>query len=287
MNETINILMNRSSVRVYQDKPIEKDILDSILKAGLASASAGNLQPVSIIKIENKINSQWFVDHHTQALVGKAPLNLLFCLDFHRLKKWSANHKAPFVMDKSFRHFWVGFQDVIIMAQTIETAANAYGIGSVYIGTIVDMIPDIQERYKLPKGVIPVVLLSMGYPTSKRKIAQKLSIDVVVHNEEYQDHSIEFLESEYKKKYGEPKTDLNEDRIKQILQVVLEVDGEEKKKEVEEYLKTIDKVSIPMRYFGLHYVANYMARDNTEFLEMLHDNGFIWAKGENHPDIKE
>ena len=98
MNETINILMNRSSVRVYQDKPIEKDILDSILKAGLASASAGNLQPVSIIKIENKINSQWFVDHHTQALVGKAPLNLLFCLDFHRLKKWSANHKAPFVM---------------------------------------------------------------------------------------------------------------------------------------------------------------------------------------------
>lgn len=286
MNETINILMNRSSVRVYDERPIEKNIVDSILKAGLASASAGNLQPVSIIKIEDKNNSNWFVEQEMQTLVGKAPLNLLFCLDFHRLKKWSDYHKAPFVMDKSFRHFWVGFQDVIIMAQTIETAANAYGIGSVYIGTAVDLIPQIQKHFYLPKGVLPVVLLSMGYPKSKRKIAQKLSTDVVVHNEKYQDFDIEYLESEYKKKYGDPKTDLTDDTIKKILTVVEEVDGLEKKIEVEEYLKTIEKVSTPMRYFGLHYIANYMARDNTDFLDILYDNGLIWAKGENYPNIK-
>ena len=42
-----------------------------------------------------------------------------------------------------------------------------------------------------------------------------------------------------------------------------------------------------MRYFGLHYIANYMARDNTSFLDTLYKNGFIWAKGENFPDIDE
>lgn len=284
MNETINILKKRSSVRVYQEKPIKKEILDSILEAGMASATGGNLQPVTIIKIVSQENKQWLVDQRMQSLVGKAAVNLLFCIDYHRLKKWSESHKAPFVMDKSFRHFWISFQDVIIMAQTIETAANSYGIGSVYLGTALDLMPQLIEKFKLPKGVVPVVLLSMGYPKSERKIIRKLSTDVVVHDEEYHDQSIDFLESEFSKKYGDPKTDLNEDIIKKILKVVLAVDGEEKMKETSEYLKTVKKVSVPMRCFGLHYVADYMACDNSEFMNILYNNGLIWAKGENHPE---
>ena len=56
-----------------------------------------------------------------------------------------------------------------------------------------------------------------------------------------------------------------------------------KQKEVEEYLRNESKVSTPMRYFGLHYVANYMAKDNTGLLKILDDNGLIWASLQNHP----
>jgi FMN reductase [NAD(P)H] len=286
LNKTIEILNNRKSVRVFSEKDITDDILDSILDAGLHAASGGNLQPFSIIKIKSKENKEWFVEQRMQSFIGKAPVNLLFCIDFNRLEKWAKYHHAPFVMDKSFRHFWISFQDVIIAAQTIETAANSYGIGSVYIGTTIDLIPEIKEKFKLPIGVIPVVLLTMGYPASERPIANKLSKEIVVHNEEYSEQNIDFIEKEYTKKYGEPKTELDEDKLEKILKVIEETDGIDKANETKEYLKNIDKVSTPMRYFGLHYVANYMACDNDELLDILYKDGLIWAKNENHPKKK-
>ncbi|PAT01349.1 hypothetical protein CI105_07155 [Candidatus Izimaplasma bacterium ZiA1] len=283
MNETMNILLNRCSVRSFKDEQINEDIINSFIEAGLKAASGGNLQPLSIIKITDEKNSKWFVDQGLQGFISKAPLNLLFCLDFNRLKKWAEYHNAPFVMDKSLRHFWISFQDVIIAAQSIETAANSYGVGSVYIGTTVDMIVEIQEKFNLPKGVIPIVLLTMGYPKNECKIANKLSKDIVVHNESYQEHTIEFINEEYFKKYGEPQQDLTDKLKTQIIKVVNEVDGPIKQKQVEEYLSKESKVSTPMRYFGLHYVANYMAKDNTGLLKTLDDNGLIWASLQNHP----
>lgn len=283
MNQTIEVLNNRYSVRKYQTKDIEEKVLNEILESGLKGASAGNLQPFSVIKIKNVENKKFLSNLGIQKFVEEAPVNLLFCLDFNRLNRWSSYHKAPFVMDKSLNHFWVGFQDVIILAQTIETAANSLGIGSCYIGTTLQYMDELQEHFKLPKGVIPIVLLPLGYIKQDKRIANKLDIDLVVHDEEYHNHDIEFINDKYRKKYGEPKLDLNADRIKQLLQVVEEVEGINKRKEVESYLKTQDKVSWPMRYFGLHYVANYMAKYNTEILDFLYRNGFIWAKGENHP----
>lgn len=284
MNETFEVLNNRFSVRKYKDKDIDDNTLNQILDAGLKSASAGNLQPFSVIKIKSEENKQFLCDLGIQKFVNQAPVNLLFCLDFNRLKRWSEHHNAPFVMDKSLNHFWVGFQDVIILAQSIETAANSVGIGSCYIGTTLNFMKEIQKQFKLPKGVIPIVLLPMGYIDQEPRIANKLSADIVFHDEEYQNHSIEFINQKYLDKYGEPKLDLNEERIEKILDVVKDVDGLTKMHDVKKYLETQEKVSMPMRYFGLHYVASYMAKYNTGILDFLYANGLIWAKNENHPE---
>lgn len=287
MNDTFKVLNNRFSVRKYKEKDIEETVLNDILNAGLKSASAGNLQPISIIKIRDMENRKFFTDLGLQKFIEKAPVNLLFCLDFNRLKRWSTHHKAPFVMDKSFNHFWVGFQDVVIMAQTIETAANSVGIGSCYIGTTLNIMHKIKEHFKLPNGVVPIVLLPMGYIDQETKIAGKLDIDTVVHNEVYTELPIEDLNQKYHEKYGAPKVVLNEERRAQIVEVVREVDGEERAKEIKEFLKNEEVASTPMRYFGLHYVANHMARYNSEILEFLYDCGFIWAKRENHPKLEQ
>ena len=146
-----------------------------------------------------------------------------------------------------------------------------------------DYILELQEKFKLPKGVIPVVLLTMGYSDQPVRIARKLSKEIVVHDEEYKDHSIEFIEREFFNKYGLPTMEMREDLKKQILRVVVEVDGLEASKEVADYLETQERVSVPMRYFGLHYVANKSASDNTSMLNALYENGFVWAKGENFP----
>ncbi len=284
MNDTISVLSNRFSVRKFKEKDIEDHVLNTIFDSGLKSASAGNVQPISVIMIKEKEGKDFLVNLGMQKFISEAPVNLLFCLDFNHLKRWSEHHKAPFVMDKSLGHFWVGFQDVIILAQSIETAANSFGIGSCYIGTTMQFMKEIQEYFELPKGVIPIVLLPMGYINQDKRIASKLSKDFVFHNEKYQKHNIDFIEQKYLEKYGEPKLDLTKDRIDTILRVTTEVDGEVKAQEVKEYLTNIDKVSMPMRYFGLHYKANVMAKYNTDILDFLSSNGCIWAEGKNHPE---
>ncbi len=284
MNETMNLLLNRYSLRNFSEEKIDPQIVKEILDAGVHAATAGNLQPVSIIKIEDPKNSQWFVEQGMQSFIGKAPLNLIFCLDFYRLKKWSEYYHAPYVADKSFRHFWVSFQDVVIAAQSIETAARSYGIGSVYIGTTVDMIKEIKEKFKLPQGVVPVVLLTLGYPKSKQKPTNKLSQDIMVHNEEYQLPTTETIEIEFEKKYGKPKTEMTPERRQAILDMILEVDGEAALAEAKPYFETKKFIDAPIRYFVFHYVANLMASDNTDLLKILADDGLIWAGLKNYPE---
>lgn len=117
--------------------------------------------------------------------MGEAAIHLLFCIDLHRVERWAKLEVAPFTATSSFRHFWISFIDTIICAQNICTAADSLGLGSVYIGTILEFLTDIQDMFQLPKGVFPVVLLCLGYPKVKPLPKKKLDVQVIVHAERY------------------------------------------------------------------------------------------------------
>ncbi len=186
-NETIKLLHQRRSIRSFLDKPVEPDVLENILKAGIKAPSGGNLQPYSIIKVENKETNKKLAEMCWQDFIGKTPVNLIFCLDFRRNKQLADYFVAPYTANHSFRHFWIAFQDTIIAAQNISTAADASGLGSCYIGTLLEHFEKIIEMFKLPEGVFPVVMLCLGYPKTEPKITKKFEIDIMVHDEVYND----------------------------------------------------------------------------------------------------
>src|SRR5208337_1526308 len=212
-------------------KTIPQEVLNAVLEAGTHSASAGNLQPYSIIKIENLENRHKLAEMCGQRFIGKAPVLLLFCLDLHRNERWAKLEVAPFTATSSFRHFWVSFQDTIICAQNICTAADSMGLGSVYIGTVIDKPAEIQAMFKLPKGVFPVVLVCMGYPTKRMKPRNKLAVKVVVHSECYREMKDQEIIDAYDQKYSDEKNQsaklgISEERLKTILKVCRTVNGE-------------------------------------------------------------
>jgi nitroreductase len=130
-NDTMKLLLERSSCRSFEDRPIPDDVLNEILGAGIHAATGGNLQPYSIIKIADRQANKRLADLCEQEFIGTAPVNLLFCLDYRRLRRWAEAELCPFSAESSFRHFWIGFQDVVIAAQNICTATDALGLGSV------------------------------------------------------------------------------------------------------------------------------------------------------------
>lgn len=166
-NQTLKLLVERASCRSFSDKKVSPDVLQLIFAAGVHAPTGGNLQPYSIIKIENDETKQKLAEMGEQGIIGKAPVLLLFCIDWRRIERWAKLEVAPFTATSSFRHFWISFQDTIICAQNICTAADSLGLGSVYIGTILEFFTDIRDMFQLPKGIFPVVLLCLGYPKVK------------------------------------------------------------------------------------------------------------------------
>ena len=278
-NETIKLLFTRASCRNFSKKKISHDILQYILEAGIHSPTGGNLQPYSIIKVENSETKQKLTELcGKQNFISAAPVNLLFCIDWHRIERWAKLEAAPFTATSSFRHFWISFQDTIICAQNICTVADSLGLGSVYVGTVLESFLEIKELFQLPKGVFPVVLLSLGYPETRALSRRKLGVDVIVHNERYHEITDQKLVDAFNEKYYGLKMKITEERLNAIASVAREVHGEGFAKKCVEKIKKNRYINWAQQYFGIHYPANYMPKDNDTYMKLMEEFGFNWFK---------
>jgi nitroreductase len=272
-NETLKILFERSSVRSFLSRKVPENVLKRVIEAGLHSASAGNLQPYSIIKVEDEERKKLLAELCLQRFISKAPVLLVFCLDFHRLERWANLSSAPFTAAKSFRHFWVAFIDVSICAQTICTAAESFGLGSVYIGTIIESAERVRNVLKLPEKVFPIILVCLGYPGVRPKPQKKLGYNIIVSNEEYREPSDEELLKAFNEKYDRIKVKVNEERLKLAEEVYRNLFGEEPAKIFCEKIRASGYFNPAQYYFLLHYRADLMCRDNELFVKMLENAG--------------
>jgi FMN reductase [NAD(P)H] len=278
-NQILKLLIQRASCRSFSNKKIPKDVLQYILEAGIHSPSGGNLQPYSIIKIENEKTKQKLAELcGKQGFIAKAPANLLFCIDFHRLERWAKLKIAPFTATSSFRHFWISFQDTVICAQNICTAADASGLGSVYIGTVLECFRELRKMFKLPPGVFPVVLLCLGYPKVKPKPARKLGVEAIVQHEKYHELNNEELIRVLDEKHIDRKREITDANLKKVEDVCRKVKGEEFAMKCINKIKDQGYINAAQYYFGLHYCADSMPKGNNTYLKIMEEFGFRWFK---------
>lgn len=275
-NETMKLLMERASCRSFSDKKIPEKIMNQILDAGVHAPTGGNLQPYSIIKIQSKDTSTKLAEMCYQDFIAKAQVNLLFCIDWHRLERWAQLEIAPFNATNSFRHFWISFQDTVICAQNICTAADSFGIGSVYIGTVMEFMREVRSVFGLPNGVLPVVLLCLGYPKSELMVRRKLGREITVHEEKYHELGEAALKDAYNEKYHHAKIEKTSERTARISEVCEKVHG---KAFADKCLADIEEkgyINVAQRYFGLHYAADIMPDGNEDFVKITKEFGFDW-----------
>ena len=278
-NPTMQLLLQRASCRSFQDKSIPDDVLNLVLEAGIHAPTGGNLQPYSIIKTNDKQTAAGLAKLcGEQPWIADAPTNLLFCIDWRRLERWAELEIAPFAGMAAFRNFWITFQDVIICAQNICTAGDAMGLGSVYIGTVMERFRELVEMFNLPKGVFPVVLLSLGYPKQRPLPRRKLGVDIIVHDETYQEPDDKTLREAYQDKYPDWKLKITEERLDTVRNVCRIVHGDDFALKCVEKIREQGYFGPVHNYFGLHYRADLMPEGNEEFLAMMEERGFTWFK---------
>ena len=187
-------IMSRKSVREYTDESISKSDKEMILNAAISGPTAGNQQLYTIIDVtDQNIKNQLAISCDDQPFIAKAPLVLVFCAD---CQKWydgflgeNCNPTPPEKAD-----LILAINDTIIASQNAVIAAESLGLGSCYIGDIMEQREKHIELFCLPPYVFPATMLLIGHPTEKQKnrVSQdKVSKDFIVRENKYKPYTKE------------------------------------------------------------------------------------------------
>ncbi len=219
--DTLETLLNHRSIRKYKNTPISKETLDNILEAAFRTSTTGNMQVYSIIVTQDEERKKELHKlHFGQDMVLQAPVLLTFNADFNRFNKWCEQRKAEPGYD-NFLSFFTASIDALIAAQNATIAAEAQGLGVCYLGTTTYQAGKLVDFFNLPKGVVPVTTLVIGYPDEQPALVDRLPARGIVHYEKYQDYSNTDIDEVYAQKEGleETKKLLKENNLETLAQI--------------------------------------------------------------------
>jgi len=173
MNEIIQSLLNRKSVRQYEARPIAPKQKNLILESALQAPTAGNQNLYTILDITDAtLKKELSVYCDNQPFIAAAPLALLFLADCRR---WYDSYllAGAEVRPPEEGDFLLAVVDAVIAAQNTVVAAESLGIGSCYIGDIFEREEDVRRALELDEYVFPAAFVVYGYPTQGQKNRQK------------------------------------------------------------------------------------------------------------------
>lgn len=241
MNKIIEELIERKSVRVFLNKKISKKNKELILKCAVNGPSAGNQQMYRIIDItDQKLKDKLAVLCDNQSFIAKAPLVLLFLGDF---RKWYDAFNSVGLNPRKVKvgDLILAIEDSLIAAQNAVTAAWSLGIGSCYIGDILENKEKVKELLALPDYVFPSTLVVFGYPTKQqleRIKPKREDLKYLVCENKYKEYTKEDLEKMFMDKQNFKTVEQYENWLKKFYERKYNSNfSKEMSRSVKEYLK--------------------------------------------------
>ncbi|MBR2448231.1 MAG: nitroreductase family protein [Clostridia bacterium] len=211
MKEVLEQLKERKSVRVFTERQITPEEVSAILDAAVNAPTAGNQQLYTIINVTDpQLKAKLVESCDNQPFIAKAPLVLVFCADcrkwYNTFLEYDCNPRKPGVGD-----LMLAVSDANIAAQNAVVAAHSLGIGSCYIGDIMENAEQQREILSLPPYVFPAAMLVFGFPTKQqieREKPPRSPMQYIVHENGYRDMNALELKEMLSQKAGE--RDFNE-----------------------------------------------------------------------------
>jgi len=166
--DAMEAILTRRSIRQYTDRPVADEVFTDLLKAAMAAPSAGNQQAWQFVVInEREVLDEIPTIHPYSRMVKQAPLAILVCGDMAL---------------ETNEGFWV--QDCSAATQNLLLAAHARGLGAVWLGVYPreQRVVDFRKLLGLPGHVVPLALVSIGYPAEEKSPANRFDPAKVHYN---------------------------------------------------------------------------------------------------------
>jgi nitroreductase len=248
---TINsdTLLDRRTIRKYSSKSVDERLLRDLLNKGCRASTTGNMQVYSIIITRDKDKKRELAPlHFNQKMITEAPVVLTFCADFNRFNLWCRLRNAEPGYD-NFLSFMTASTDALLVAQTVCIAAESLGLGICYLGTTTYNADKIIDVLKLPKGVVPVTTVTLGWPDENPEQLERLPLEAVIHNETYSDYKDEIIDLYYKAK--------------------------EERSDSQQFVKENDKNTLAQVFTDIRYKKADNIHFSKTLLQVLRDQGFM------------
>lgn len=156
----MDAILERRSIRKYTGKPVSKENIEQILRAGMSAPSAGNERPWQFIVLDDKSIMDGITKIHPYSqMLKEASHAIVICGDMN-LKKYNED-------------YWV--EDCSAAAENMIIMAQELGIGSVWLGVYPtsDRVEQIKKFLNLPDNVVPFSIVSLGYPAEKKDVPDR------------------------------------------------------------------------------------------------------------------
>ncbi len=212
MNTIYESLVARKSTRQFEEKQVPREIKQALFNAGFQAPTAGNQMLYSIIDVTDQgLKDQLAETCDHQPFIAKAPIVLIFLADTRR---WLDAYHAAGVeaREPGMGDLFLAIQDAVIAAQNIVVAAESFGLGSCYIGDILENVETHRALLKLDEFVVPIAMLVIGYPTEGQKNRQKqnrFKAEYIVHENHYRRLTETELREMHLKQSGKPDYDFD------------------------------------------------------------------------------
>jgi len=190
-------LDNRRTIRKYSEQPVSDALLNRLMTEASRTQTMGNLQLYSVVVTRSEEMKQCLAPcHFNQPMVTQAPVVLTVCADFHRTTRWCEERQAQPGYG-NFLSFQNAAIDALLFTQTLCCLMDEEGLGYCYLGTTVYQPQQIIDILQLPRLVMPVATLTVGWPAEEPPLTDRLPLESFVHVETYHEPTAADIDAYY------------------------------------------------------------------------------------------
>jgi nitroreductase len=153
----MNTILTRTSIRAYENRPVEDEKIEQLLRAAMAAPSACNKQPWRFVVIKNQQTLKTLSEQFSNMpMAEKAAVAIVVCGDME--------HTMP----EEGQSYWI--QDAAAATENILLAAHSLGLGAVWCGIYprMERVASLKSLLKMPENIVPFSVIPMGYPAESR-----------------------------------------------------------------------------------------------------------------------
>lgn len=195
MNDVIKLQLNHKSIRKFKDEQLSKEVIETLVNVARHTATSNFMQSYSIVCLSSQEKKQKLAEICNQPYVAEASHVFIFVADQYRNRQIAVENRQETSVLHNMDRFMVAMTDAVLAAQNVNLAAESLGLGTVFLGSILNDNNKTSELLELPELTFAVLGLAIGYKDQEPQLKPRLPQDIMFFEESYQtfDNYVEAL----------------------------------------------------------------------------------------------